>query len=115
MLCARGSGLSFKPPTSHAQVDEMEEVAVRISKSVAKLGRELKAWPVWGWIKVGHGQCGTGLYRYMRQQDTAWQATTAHPPQRCTAQSASWLVVLPVVSCIITDNQAPCPAFPQLL
>ncbi len=29
----------------------MEEVAVRISKSVAKLGRDLKAWPVWGWIK----------------------------------------------------------------
>jgi hypothetical protein len=33
------------------QVEEMEEVAVRMGKSVAKLGRELKSWPVWAWIK----------------------------------------------------------------
>lgn len=33
------------------QVEEMEEVAVRVSKAVTKLGRDIKAWPVWGWLK----------------------------------------------------------------
>lgn len=33
------------------QVDEMEEAAVRCGKGVAKLGRDIKAWGVWGWIK----------------------------------------------------------------
>lgn len=29
----------------------MEEVAVRVSKSVVKLGRDIKGWPVWAWLK----------------------------------------------------------------
>jgi dynein heavy chain, axonemal len=33
------------------QVDDMEEAAVRIGKAISKLGREIKAWPVWAWIK----------------------------------------------------------------
>ncbi|CAG9464381.1 unnamed protein product [Pedinophyceae sp. YPF-701] len=32
-------------------VQEMEEAAVRIQKTVTKLGREVKHWPLWGWIK----------------------------------------------------------------
>lgn len=36
-------------------VDEMEEAAVRISKSIVKLGREIKDWPVWSRIKVSWG------------------------------------------------------------
>lgn len=33
------------------RVEEMEEAAVRIGKSVIKLGRDIKSWPVWAWIK----------------------------------------------------------------
>ena len=33
------------------RVEEMEEAAVRIGKAVAKLGRDIKVWGVWGWIK----------------------------------------------------------------
>lgn len=33
------------------KVDEMEEAAVRIGKNVTKLGRDIKQWPVWAWIK----------------------------------------------------------------
>jgi dynein heavy chain len=33
------------------KVDEMEEVATRISKAVIKLGRDIKGWPSWAWIK----------------------------------------------------------------
>ena len=33
------------------QVEEMEEAAVRISKNVTKMGRDIKSWGVWGWIK----------------------------------------------------------------
>lgn len=29
----------------------MEEAAVRCGKGVTKLGRDIKAWGVWGWIK----------------------------------------------------------------
>ena len=29
----------------------MEEAAVRISKNVTKMGRDIKSWGVWGWIK----------------------------------------------------------------
>lgn len=29
----------------------MEEAAVRIGKTVTKLGRDIKQWGVWGWIK----------------------------------------------------------------
>ena len=29
----------------------MEEAAVRIGKSVTKLGRDIKQWSVWAWIK----------------------------------------------------------------
>lgn len=33
------------------QVDEMDETAARFNKLVTKLGRDVKAWPVWGWLK----------------------------------------------------------------
>lgn len=33
------------------QVEEMEETAARINKQVTKLGREVKGWPVWSWLK----------------------------------------------------------------
>lgn len=33
------------------KVEEIEEVAVRVGKSVMKLGRDLKGWPVWAWLK----------------------------------------------------------------
>jgi dynein heavy chain len=29
----------------------MEETAARFNKQVTKLGRDVKAWPVWGWLK----------------------------------------------------------------
>jgi hypothetical protein len=29
----------------------MEEAAARFNKQVTKLGRDVKAWPVWGWLK----------------------------------------------------------------
>lgn len=29
----------------------MEEAAVRIGKSIGKLAREIKTWPVLGWVK----------------------------------------------------------------
>jgi hypothetical protein len=35
----------------HPQADEMEEAAARFNKQVTKLGRDVKAWPVWGWLK----------------------------------------------------------------
>ena len=34
------------------KVEEMEEAAGRIAKSLQRLGREIKHWPVWAWIKV---------------------------------------------------------------
>ncbi|WIA33430.1 hypothetical protein OEZ86_006562 [Tetradesmus obliquus] len=33
------------------KVEDMEETAARINKLVSKLGRDIKQWPVWGWIK----------------------------------------------------------------
>lgn len=36
----------------------MEEAATRISKSVAKLGREMRTWTVWSSLKVGGGEEG---------------------------------------------------------
>lgn len=33
------------------QVEEMEETAARINKLVSKLGRDIKHWPVWSWLK----------------------------------------------------------------
>lgn len=35
----------------HQQTDEMEEAAVRLNKDVVKLGRDVKQWPVWGWLR----------------------------------------------------------------
>jgi dynein heavy chain len=32
-------------------VENMEEVAARLSKAVVKLGRDIKGWPAWGWLK----------------------------------------------------------------
>jgi hypothetical protein len=29
----------------------MDETAARFNKQVTKLGRDVKAWPVWGWLK----------------------------------------------------------------
>ncbi len=34
-----------------AQVEEMEEAAVRIGKNVAKLGRDIRQWTVWSSLK----------------------------------------------------------------
>lgn len=34
------------------KVEEMEEVAGRLAKSLQRLGREIKDWPAWAWIKV---------------------------------------------------------------
>ena len=34
------------------KVEEMEEAAGRIAKSLQRLGREIKHWPAWTWIKV---------------------------------------------------------------
>ena len=33
------------------QVEAMEEAAIRMGKRIIKLGREIKSWGVWGWIK----------------------------------------------------------------
>ena len=33
------------------QVGDMEEAAARFNKQVTKLGRDVKAWPVWSWLK----------------------------------------------------------------
>lgn len=33
------------------KVEEMEEAAVRLGKNVTKLGRDIKQWAVWTWIK----------------------------------------------------------------
>ena len=33
-------------------VEAMEEAAARISKAITRLGRDIKAWPVWGWVRV---------------------------------------------------------------
>jgi dynein heavy chain len=33
------------------QVEDMEETAARMNKLVSKLGRDIKHWPVWGWLK----------------------------------------------------------------
>ncbi|WIA13292.1 hypothetical protein OEZ85_006876 [Tetradesmus obliquus] len=33
------------------KVEDMEETAARMNKLVSKLGRDIKHWPVWGWIK----------------------------------------------------------------
>eukprot|EP00798_Chlamydomonas_sp_ICE-L_P021926 gene21926-28972_t len=33
------------------KIEEMEEAAIRIGKNVVKLGRDIKQWPVWSWIK----------------------------------------------------------------
>ena len=33
------------------EIDSMEEEAVRMGKHIVKLGRELKQWGVWSWIK----------------------------------------------------------------
>ena len=35
------------------KVEEMEESAGRVGKTLMKLGRDIKHWPVWAWIKVG--------------------------------------------------------------
>ena len=35
------------------KVEEMEESAGRVGKTLMKLGRDIKPWPVWAWIKVG--------------------------------------------------------------
>jgi dynein heavy chain len=29
----------------------MEEAAIRLGKNVTKMGRDIKHWPVWSWIK----------------------------------------------------------------
>lgn len=45
---------NLAPPKAtipYPQVDDLEEVAGRINKALAKLGKECKAWPVWGWLK----------------------------------------------------------------
>jgi len=34
------------------KVEEMEEAAGRVAKSLQRLGREIKHWPAWAWIKV---------------------------------------------------------------
>ena len=34
------------------KVEEMEETAGRVAKSLQRLGREIKHWPAWTWIKV---------------------------------------------------------------
>lgn len=34
------------------KVEQMEEAAGRIAKSLQRLGREIKNWPAWSWIKV---------------------------------------------------------------
>lgn len=34
------------------KVEEMEESAGRVGKALMKLGRDIKHWPVWAWIKV---------------------------------------------------------------
>ncbi len=34
------------------KVEEMEEAAGRVAKSLQRLGREIKNWPAWAWIKV---------------------------------------------------------------
>ena len=39
------------------KVEEMEEAAGRIAKSLQRLGREVKHWPAWTWIKVNPGSC----------------------------------------------------------
>lgn len=41
------------------KVEEMEEAAGRVAKSLQRLGRETKHWPAWAWIKVRlqHGPC----------------------------------------------------------
>ena len=36
------------------KVEEMEEAAGRVAKSLQRLGREIKHWPAWAWIKVKH-------------------------------------------------------------
>lgn len=49
-----GSGLSLITCCDHPcllQVDGMEEEAARFNKQVTKLGRDVKAWPVWAWLK----------------------------------------------------------------
>lgn len=39
------------------KVEEMEEAAGRIAKSLQRLGREIKHWPAWTWIKVNPSSC----------------------------------------------------------
>lgn len=34
------------------RVQEMEEAAGRLGKTLQRLGRDIKQWPVWSWIKV---------------------------------------------------------------
>ena len=34
------------------KVEEMEEAAGRVAKALQRLGREIKHWPAWAWIKV---------------------------------------------------------------
>ena len=36
------------------KVEEMEEAAGRVAKSLQRLGREIKHWPAWAWIRVKH-------------------------------------------------------------
>lgn len=34
------------------KIEQMEEAAGKVAKSLQRLGREVKHWPAWSWIKV---------------------------------------------------------------
>jgi dynein heavy chain len=48
---SRATRCTRRTPHAHAQVDAMADAAARFNKQVAKLGRDVKAWPVWGWLQ----------------------------------------------------------------
>lgn len=51
------------------KVEEMEEAAGRVAKSLQRLGREIKHWPAWAWIKVTHHRfCHNMLVHLLRLQ-----------------------------------------------
>ena len=78
------------------KVEEMEEAAGRVAKALQRLGREIKHWPAWAWIKVIFLLCQqhpSTCRRHLRAQVT-WHVLLCNSHSTNLRQSAiaSWVL-----------------------
>ena len=67
------------------KVEEMEEAAGRVAKALQRLGREIKHWPVWTWIKVILNLClPWHLVMYVYQMRSASCSESSGTQQECS-------------------------------